>query len=169
MRGQPLHPLEMVEPRLLQDPREADQLDLGRGARPVVEGHGDDVALPRVPGVSHFDPGFGSSHLAPLRGEPGPAASVNPTKYIQHNLAVADGLAGFGALLQQLPPGSARVSVARVFQDGDFVFAHTDYDFFGPKVGFDVFRFEAGKIVEHWDTIEPIPGREAWRNPNGKF
>jgi hypothetical protein len=32
-----------------------------------------------------------------------------------------------------------------VFEDGDFVFAHTDYDFFGPKIGFDVFRFENGR------------------------
>jgi len=97
-------------------------------------------------------------------GESGPVASVNPAKYTQHNLAVADGLAGFGALLQQLPPGSARVAVARVFQDGDFVFAHTDYNFFGPKVGFDVFRFEAGKIVEHWDNLQEKP---AAANPSG--
>jgi hypothetical protein len=31
----------------------------------------------------------------------------------------------------------------RAFEDGDFVFTHPD-DFFGPKVGFDVFRFENG-------------------------
>ena len=41
----------------------------------------------------------------------------------------------------------------RVFRDGDFVFTHTEYDFFGPKVGFDVFRFEDGKVVEHWDNL----------------
>ncbi len=82
-------------------------------------------------------------------GETGPVASINPTKYIQHNVAVGDGLAGFGAVLQALPKGSAKVNTVRVFQDGDFVFAHTEYDFFGPKIGFDVFRFEGGKIVEH--------------------
>jgi predicted SnoaL-like aldol condensation-catalyzing enzyme len=26
------------------------------------------------------------------------------------------------------------------------------YDFFGPKIGFDIFRFEDGLIVEHWDN-----------------
>lgn len=36
-------------------------------------------------------------------GDPGLVAYINPTKYIQHNLAVGDGLAGFGALLQALP------------------------------------------------------------------
>jgi predicted SnoaL-like aldol condensation-catalyzing enzyme len=97
-------------------------------------------------------------------GDPGPVAVINADRYIQHNLGVADGLAGFGALLQQLPKGSARVATARVFQDGELVFAHTDYDFFGPKVGFDIFRFENGKIVEHWDNLQDKP---AGANPSG--
>lgn len=87
-------------------------------------------------------------------GDPGPVSYINPKKYIQHNLSAADGLAGFGALLKQLPKGSAKVKVIRAFEDGDFVFAHTDYDFFGPKIGFDVFRFESGLIVEHWDNLQ---------------
>jgi predicted SnoaL-like aldol condensation-catalyzing enzyme len=97
-------------------------------------------------------------------GDPGPAAVVNPEKYIQHNLAVGDGIAGFGALLQQLPPHSARVNTVRVFEEGNYVFAHTDYNFFGPKIGFDVFRFENGKIVEHWDNLQEKP---AAPNPSG--
>lgn len=79
---------------------------------------------------------------------------VNPTSYIQHNLAVGDGLAGFGEVLQALPKGSAKVNVVRAFQDGDYTFSHTEYNFFGPKIGFDVFRFEDGKIVEHWDNLQ---------------
>ena len=98
-------------------------------------------------------------------GEPAPVASVNPDKYIQHNLAVGDGLAGFGAVLQLLPKGSAKVNTVRVFQDGDRVFAHTEYDFFGPKIGFDVFRFENGKIVEHWDNLQETPAKP---NPSGR-
>jgi predicted SnoaL-like aldol condensation-catalyzing enzyme len=87
-------------------------------------------------------------------GDSKPLAYINPDKYIQHNLAVADGLAGVKALFQSLPRGSTKVHVVRVFQDGDFVFAHVDYNFFGPKVGFDIFRFENGKIVEHWDNLQ---------------
>jgi predicted SnoaL-like aldol condensation-catalyzing enzyme len=87
-------------------------------------------------------------------GDSKPFSYINPNKYIQHNLAAGDGLAGVQALLQSLPKGSARVNTVRVFQDGDFVFAHTDYNFFGPKVGFDIFRFEDGKIVEHWDNLQ---------------
>ena len=83
-----------------------------------------------------------------------PVRIINPNKYIQHNLGVADGLAGFGALLQALPPNSAKVNTVRSFQDGDFVFTHTEYNFFGPKIGFDIFRFEEGKIVEHWDNLQ---------------
>ncbi|MEJ8814303.1 nuclear transport factor 2 family protein [Variovorax ureilyticus] len=98
-------------------------------------------------------------------GEAAPVAVVNPEKYIQHNLAVADGLAGFGAALQALPKGSARVNTVRVFRDGDYVFSHTDYNFFGPKIGFDIFRFEDGKIVEHWDNLQQTP---ATANPSGR-
>ncbi|WP_395845843.1 nuclear transport factor 2 family protein [Cystobacter fuscus] len=97
-------------------------------------------------------------------GEGAPVAVINPDKYIQHNLGAADGLVGFGALLQALPKDSARVNTVRVFQDGDLVFAHTDYDFFGPKIGFDIFRFENGKIVEHWDNLQEKP---ASPNPSG--
>lgn len=97
-------------------------------------------------------------------GEPGPAAVINPDKFIQHNLDEADGIAGFGEVLAKLPKGSARVHVVRAFEDGDFVFTHTEYDFFGPKIGFDVFRFENGKIVEHWDNLQVTPSAP---NPSG--
>ena len=91
-------------------------------------------------------------------GAGGPVSVINPDKYIQHNLGAADGLAGFGALMSQLPPGSARANTVRAFQDGAFVFTHTDYDFFGPKIGFDIFRFEDGRVVEHWDNLQTTAG-----------
>ncbi len=93
-----------------------------------------------------------------------PVGYINPNKYVQHNLGVADGLAGFGAVLQALPKGSAKVNTVRAFQDGDFVFAHTDYNFFGPKIGFDIFRFENCLIVEHWDNLQETPAKP---NPSG--
>lgn len=97
-------------------------------------------------------------------GDSAPVAFINPNKYIQHNLAIKDGLQGFGEALAQLPKGSARVNTVRVFQDGDYVFAHTEYNFFGPKIGFDVFRFEQGQIVEHWDNLVETPSQP---NPSG--
>lgn len=97
-------------------------------------------------------------------GDREPIGYINPNKYIQHNLGAADGLAGFGALIQQLPPNSATVNTVRAFEDGDFVFTQTDYNFFGPKIGFDIFRFEDGMIVEHWDNLQEKPEQP---NPGG--
>lgn len=97
-------------------------------------------------------------------GDQTPIGYINPEKYIQHNLAVGDGLAGFGAVIANAPEGGFKAKVIRAFEDGDFVVLHTEYDFFGPKAGFDVFRFENGKIVEHWDNLTPITPP----NPSGR-
>ncbi|WP_143525016.1 nuclear transport factor 2 family protein [Labilibacter marinus] len=94
-------------------------------------------------------------------GAQAPVGYINADNYTQHNQAVADGLAGFGAALGQLaevaaknPALTPKVNTVRVFEDGDFVIAHTDYNFFGPKIGIDIFRFENGLIVEHWDNLQ---------------
>jgi predicted SnoaL-like aldol condensation-catalyzing enzyme len=92
-------------------------------------------------------------------GDRTPAAVIDANNYTQHDLNVADGLAGFRASLTQLPKDSTKVETVRVFQDGDIVFAHTDYNLLGPKIGFDVFRFENGKIVEHWSNLQDKPAR----------
>lgn len=89
---------------------------------------------------------------------------INPNKYIQHNLAVGDGLEGVGEVFANAPPGGFKADVKRIFADGEFVVTHTEYDFFGPKVGFDVFRFEDGLIVEHWDNLAEITPP----NPSGR-
>ncbi|MCP4920295.1 MAG: hypothetical protein GY913_25625 [Proteobacteria bacterium] len=56
---------------------------------------------------------------------------------------------------------SPRASVLRLFQDGDFVFGHTEYDFTTRHIGFEVFRFERDRIVERWDNIQPRLGPNA--------
>jgi predicted SnoaL-like aldol condensation-catalyzing enzyme len=88
-----------------------------------------------------------------------PISYINPIKYKQHNLGVEDGLSGFAEVLSNLPPNSAKVNTVRAFTDGSFVFTHTDYNFFGPKIGFDIFKFEEGKIVEHWDNLQEKPSQ----------
>lgn len=98
-----------------------------------------------------------------VTGAAEPLAVINPDKYIQHNLGAADGLAGFKELQQAVPEG-ARLKPVRVFQDGDYVFTHTDYDVFAPMIGFDIFRFESGKVVEHWDNLQTTAGP----NPSGR-
>src|SRR5580698_10158536 len=85
--------------------------------------------------------------------DPVPLAYVNPKKYIQHNLQVGPGPAGVAALIKNMP-ADASVNTIRVFEDGDYVFAHTQYNFFGPRIGFDIFRYEDSLIVEHWDNLQ---------------
>jgi len=97
-------------------------------------------------------------------GDQTPISYINPEKYIQHNLAVADGLQGFGEVMHHAPPQGFKANVVRAFEDGDYVFSHTEYDFFGPKAGIDVFRFEDGKIVEHWDNLLEVQKP----NPSGR-
>jgi len=91
-------------------------------------------------------------------GDPGPVAVVNEAKYIQHNPQTQEGSEGLASLFQRLSKTSPRVNIVRAFEDGDFVFAHTEYDFASRKIGFEVFRFEDGRAVEHWDNIQERQG-----------
>ncbi|MGI9492296.1 MAG: nuclear transport factor 2 family protein [Geminicoccaceae bacterium] len=91
-------------------------------------------------------------------GDPGPVAVVNEAKYIQHNPQTREGSEGLAALFKRLSKTEPRVNIVRAFEDGDFVFAHTEYDFASRKIGFEVFRFEDGRAVEHWDNIQARQG-----------
>jgi predicted SnoaL-like aldol condensation-catalyzing enzyme len=87
-------------------------------------------------------------------GDPGPVAVVNEDKYIQHNPQTHEGSEGLAVLFQRLSKTSPRVNIVRAFEDGNFVFAHTEYDFSRRNIGFEVFRFEDDRAVEHWDNIQ---------------
>ncbi len=91
-------------------------------------------------------------------GDPGPVAVVTEVKDIQHNPQTHEGSEGLAALFQRLSRTSPRVNIVRAFEDGDFVFAHTEYDFANRNIGFEVFRFEDGHAVEHWDNIQERQG-----------
>jgi len=91
-------------------------------------------------------------------GEPGPVAVVNQAKYIQHNPQTHEGGEGLETLFKRLSKTEPRVNMVRAFEDGEFVFAHMEYDFASRKICFEVFRFEDGLAVEHWDNIQPRLG-----------
>lgn len=97
-------------------------------------------------------------------GDPQAVTVVNESKYIQHNPLTKTGNVGLTELFQRLSKTNPHVEIVRVFEDGDYVFAHTDYDFNVVEVGFEVFRFEDGLIVEHWDNLELKPNMP---NPSG--
>jgi predicted SnoaL-like aldol condensation-catalyzing enzyme len=92
--------------------------------------------------------------------------------YKQHNPLVGDGKEGFKAFLAMLKKDfpEAHSEVKRVFADGDYVVIHVHSVRIPNTRGraiFDCYKFENGKIVEHWDAIQDIPEKSA--NPNGMF
>jgi len=91
-------------------------------------------------------------------GDPASVSVVNEERYIQHNPQTQEGSEGLAALFKRLSKTSPRVNIVRVFEDGDFVFAHTEYDFGTRNIGFEIFRFENAQAVEHWDNIQPRKG-----------
>ena len=91
-------------------------------------------------------------------GDEAAVAVVNKDKYIQHNPQTLEGGEGLAALFKRLSKTSPRVNLVRLFSDGDYVFAHTEYDFGSHRVGFELFRFEGDQTVEHWDNIQARKG-----------
>ena len=109
-------------------------------------------------------------------GDPEKAAADHlPPGYIQHNPTVADGpdefIRGVHQFRHQYP--NMRLDIKRVIAEGDLVATHSFVDFepdnpANPGGAFmDFFRLADGKIVEHWDVIQPVPETSA--NTNTMF
>src|SRR5712672_2335073 len=86
---------------------------------------------------------------------------------IQHAL-VPNGLDAIVGYIKQA--GRIPCEVKRVAIDGDLAFVHVRYLDWGGKetAGVDIFRFdENGKVVEHWDVLQPVPASS--NNANTMF
>ncbi len=88
--------------------------------------------------------------------------------YIQHNPLFPNGTDPLAGYLKQA--GSIPNEVKRVAIDGDLAFVHVRYPTWGGKehAAVDIFRFNSdGKILEHWDVLQPVPRDAA--NSNTMF
>nr|WP_050626123.1 nuclear transport factor 2 family protein [Bradyrhizobium viridifuturi] len=90
-------------------------------------------------------------------------------RYVQHNPGAADGPEGFrkfiGFLREKFP--NSHSEIKRSFVDGDYVILHVhavrEPGTRGNAI-VDIFKLEDGKIVEHWDVVQPIPENPANNN-----
>lgn len=104
-----------------------------------------------------------------------PAEAINRyagPDYIQHNPEVANGPEGFIQFVNGFTAAhpALHLEIKKTIAEGDFVVLHvlarTSPQDRGMAV-MDIFRLEKGRIVEHWDVLQPIPERSA--NNNGMF
>jgi len=93
-------------------------------------------------------------------------------RYVQHNPGAPDGPEGFRqfvAFLREKAPNS-HSEIKHSFVDGDFVILHVhsvrEPGTRGNAI-VDIFKLENGKIVEHWDAVQPVPEKSS--NDNTMF
>lgn len=110
-----------------------------------------------------------------VRKQPAEAAArfFGPDGYIQHNPKVpsgpADGfVATLNALFERYPQWSTKIK--RVITEGDLVAVHHHVRNTPNDLGLavvDIFRVRDGRLIEHWDVIQPVPAEAA--NDNTMF
>ncbi len=93
-------------------------------------------------------------------------------QYIQHDPQAPDGAAAF----IQMATGFAdhfpqlNIAIKRVIAEGDMVAAHVLITM-APETpgmaGVEIYRLDDGKIVEHWNVLQPVPEQAA--NDNTMF
>jgi predicted SnoaL-like aldol condensation-catalyzing enzyme len=95
---------------------------------------------------------------------------ISAEQYDQHNPGIKDGLNGIVEAVQFLTSQNNMfkyTQIHKVLGEGNFVLTVSEGEWSGKtQVFYDLFRMKDGKIVEHWDVIQPIP-TEGLANTNG--
>lgn len=89
-------------------------------------------------------------------------------QYIQHNPNIADGReAAIAALAPKFSAPGARFDIRHLIVDGNMAVIHLrgrpSPEALGGAVA-DIYRIEGGKIIEHWDVLQPIQDKSSNRN-----
>ena len=106
-------------------------------------------------------------------GEPSKAVELYVgADYIQHNPLVGDGKQPFIDYFEEMARDypDKEINFVRTVAEGDLVALHTHQTWPGNEqyVTMDFFRFdENGKIVEHWDSMQEVPGES--KNGNSMY
>lgn len=92
-------------------------------------------------------------------------------QYIQHNPTIVDGRE---AAIEMLEPKfsnpDANFDIKRILVDGDLAAIHLNGKLSANTLGVavvDIYRLLDGKIVEHWDIVQPVPTEK--KNPRSMF
>ena len=97
---------------------------------------------------------------------------ISAEQYDQHNPGIKDGLSGIVEAVEYLTSQNNMfkyTKIHKVLGEGNFVLTVSEGEWSGKsQVFYDLFRMEAGKIVEHWDVIQEIP-TEGLAHNNGMF
>ena len=73
--------------------------------------------------------------------------------YAQHNPQAGNGRAALKAFLAAVGP--LDVQVHRMVAEGDLVAVHGHLRTWD-MAAMDIFRFDDGRIIEHWDVLQPV-------------
>lgn len=91
--------------------------------------------------------------------------------YVQHNPNIADGReAAIVALTPLFSRTDMQFNIRHILVDGDHAAIHLHAiapDMPRGTSVVDMFRLEGGRIVEHWDVLQPVPAES--KNPHPMF
>lgn len=77
--------------------------------------------------------------------------------YTQHNPFLPDGIGALQAFMAGPGAGMVYRDVFKIIGQGNFVVVYSQVFLDQELAVFDIFRVDDGKLVEHWDNMEPMP------------